>query len=110
MGTLAAPSRNSPGKGPIRPTACAGTPGCPEENMNHDIRDLRLAPKGRLKIEWAARFMPVLESIKKSFTRDKPLRGIRVSARPHVTTETANLVETLKLGGGGEAVWASQTV
>ncbi|OGD37040.1 MAG: adenosylhomocysteinase [Candidatus Aminicenantes bacterium RBG_19FT_COMBO_58_17] len=75
--------------------------------MNHDIRDLRLAPKGRLKIEWAARFMPVLESIKKSFTRDKPLRGIRVSACLHVTTETANLVETLKLGGAEVALCAS---
>jgi adenosylhomocysteinase len=75
--------------------------------MNHDIRDLGLAPKGRLKIEWAARFMPVLESIKKSFTRDKPLRGIRVSACLHVTTETANLVETLKLGGAEVALCAS---
>ena len=75
--------------------------------MNHDIRDLGLAPKGRLKIEWAARFMPVLESIKKSFTRDKPLRGIRVSACLHVTTETANLVETLKLGGADVALCAS---
>jgi adenosylhomocysteinase len=75
--------------------------------MDHDIKDLRLAPKGRLKIEWAARFMPVLESIKKRFAREKPLRGVRVSACLHVTTETANLMETLKLGGAEVALCAS---
>jgi adenosylhomocysteinase len=75
--------------------------------MEHDIKDLRLAPKGRLKIEWAARFMPVLESIKKRFAREKPLRGVRVSACLHVTTETANLMETLKLGGAEVALCAS---
>ena len=75
--------------------------------MDHDIKDLRLAPKGRLKIEWAARFMPVLESIKKRFAKDKPLRGVRVSACLHVTTETANLMETLKSGGAEVALCAS---
>jgi adenosylhomocysteinase len=75
--------------------------------MDHDIKDLRLAPKGRLKIEWASRFMPVLESIKKRFAREKPLRGVRVSACLHVTTETANLMETLKLGGAEVALCAS---
>jgi adenosylhomocysteinase len=75
--------------------------------MDHDIKDLRLASKGRLKIEWAARFMPVLESIKKRFAREKPLRGVRVSACLHVTTETANLMETLKLGGAEVALCAS---
>jgi len=75
--------------------------------MDHDIKDLRLAPKGRLKIEWAARFMPVLESIKKRLAKDKPLRGVRVSACLHVTTETANLMETLKLGGAEVALCAS---
>src|SRR4030065_299434 len=96
----AEPSPNSPGRRPTRLRPCAATPGCAEESMNHDIKDLRLAAKGRLKIEWAARFMPVLESIKKKFAREKPLRGVRVSACLHVTTETANLMETLKLGGG----------
>jgi len=75
--------------------------------MNHDVKDLRLAAKGRLKIEWAARFMPVLESIKKKFAREKPLLGFRVSACLHVTTETANLMETLKLGGAEVALCAS---
>ena len=75
--------------------------------MKHDVKDLRLAAKGRLKIEWAARFMPVLESIKKKFAREKPLLGVRVSACLHVTTETANLMETLKLGGAEVALCAS---
>jgi len=75
--------------------------------MDFDIKDLQLAPKGRLKIEWAARFMPVLESIKKTFAKDKPLRGVRISACLHVTTETANLMETLKLGGAEVALCAS---
>jgi adenosylhomocysteinase len=75
--------------------------------MDHDIKDLQLAPKGRLKIEWATRFMPVLESIKKRFAKDKPLRGVRVSACLHVTTETANLMKTLKLGGAEVALCAS---
>jgi adenosylhomocysteinase len=75
--------------------------------MDHDIKDLRLASKGRLKIEWASRFMPVLESIKKRFAKEKPLRGVRVSACLHVTTETANLMETLKLGGAEVALCAS---
>ena len=75
--------------------------------MDRDIKDLQLAPKGRLKIEWAARFMPVLESIKRRFAKDKPLRGVRISACLHVTTETANLMETLKIGGAEVALCAS---
>jgi adenosylhomocysteinase len=75
--------------------------------MNHDVKDLRLATQGRLKIEWAARFMPVLESIKKQLAKEKPLRGVRLSACLHVTTETANLMETLKVGGAEVALCAS---
>jgi len=75
--------------------------------MKHDVKDLKLASKGRLKIEWAARFMPVLESIKKRYAKEKPLRGIRLSACLHVTTETANLMEALKLGGAEVALCAS---
>ncbi|MBP1768884.1 MAG: adenosylhomocysteinase [Candidatus Aminicenantes bacterium] len=75
--------------------------------MNHDIKDLNLASQGRLKIEWAARFMPVLKSIKKQFAKEKPLRGLRLSACLHVTTETANLMETLKAGGAEVALCAS---
>jgi len=75
--------------------------------MNHDIKDLNLASQGRLKIEWAARFMPVLKSIKKQFAKEKPLRGLRLSACLHVTTETANLMETLKAGGAEVVLCAS---
>jgi adenosylhomocysteinase len=75
--------------------------------MNHDIKDIGLAAQGRLKIEWAARFMPVLESIKRRFAKEKPFRGVRLSACLHVTTETANLMETLKIGGAEVALCAS---
>jgi adenosylhomocysteinase len=75
--------------------------------MDYDVKNLKLASKGRLRVEWASRFMPVLESIKKSFAKEKPLRGIRLSACLHVTTETANLMEALKLGGAKVALCAS---
>jgi len=75
--------------------------------MDHDIKDLGLAATGRLRMEWAARFMPVLESIKKTFAEEKPLRGIRISACLHVTSETANLMEALKLGGADVRLCAS---
>ncbi|MDH5202254.1 MAG: adenosylhomocysteinase [Nitrospirota bacterium] len=67
--------------------------------MKHDIKNIGLAKKGKLRIEWAAQEMPVIKSIAKRFNKEKPLKGIRVSACLHVTTETANLVETLKAGG-----------
>jgi adenosylhomocysteinase len=75
--------------------------------VTHDIKDLKLADKGRLRMEWSGRFMPVLNSIKKSFAKDKPLKGIRVAACLHVTTETGNLVEALKLGGAEVRLTAS---
>ena len=75
--------------------------------MDYDVRDLRMAPQGRLKIEWAGRFMPVLDSIKKRFAREKPLRGLRIAACLHVTSETGNLMEALKLGGAEVRLTAS---
>ncbi len=75
--------------------------------VKHDVRDIKLARKGRLRIEWAAMDMPVLEGIKKRFKKEKPLKGVRLSACLHVTTETANLMETLKLGGADVALCAS---
>ncbi len=71
--------------------------------MDHDIKDPSLAEKGRLRMEWAARSMPVLDSIKKTFAKDKPLSGVKIAACLHVTSETANLMETLKAGGA--SVW-----
>jgi adenosylhomocysteinase len=75
--------------------------------MDYDVKDLALAKKGKLRIEWAGRFMPVLDHIKKEFAKDKPLKGIRLAACLHVTSETANLMETLKLGGATVALTAS---
>ncbi len=75
--------------------------------MDHDIKDPGLAEKGRLRMEWAARSMPVLERIKKSFAKDKPLAGVRIAACLHVTSETANLMEALKLGGAEVRLCAS---
>jgi adenosylhomocysteinase len=75
--------------------------------MNCDIKDTKLAPKGKLRIEWAEQFMPVLKSIRQRFQKEKPLDGIRVSACLHVTTETGVLMQTLKAGGADVVVCAS---
>ncbi len=75
--------------------------------MDYDIKDLTTAPKGRLRMEWAARSMPVLDKIKETFAKEKPLRGVRISACLHVTSETANLMEALKLGGADVRLCAS---
>src|SRR3990167_10635869 len=72
-----------------------------------DIKDIRLAPKGKLRIEWARRSMPVLVKIANRFAKEKPLKGIRVSACLHVTAETANLMITLKAGGADVVLCAS---
>ena len=65
----------------------------------HDVTDLGLAAEGVRRIEWAEREMPVLRLIRERFERDRPLDGLRVGACLHVTTETANLMRTLKAGG-----------
>jgi adenosylhomocysteinase len=75
--------------------------------MEFDVKDLKLADKGRLRMEWSARFMPVLRSIKAQFAKGKPLKGIRIAACLHVTTETGNLIETLKAGGADVRLTAS---
>src|SRR2546423_13057084 len=67
----------------------------------HDVKDLKLAEKGRGRIEWASRSMPVLASIAERFRKQKPLKGIRVSACLHVTSETAFLMTTLQAAGPG---------
>ncbi len=75
--------------------------------MNYDIKDINLAAKGKLRIEWAEMQMPVLRLIKARFEKEKPLKGIRLSACLHVTTETANLMRTLQAGGADLALCAS---
>ncbi len=73
----------------------------------HDVKDLSLAPEGVRKILWADRQMPVLAAIRERFEREQPLAGYRVSACLHVTTETANLMRTLKAGGADIVLCAS---
>ena len=75
--------------------------------MNSDIKDAKLAPGGKLRIEWADRQMPVLTLIRERFAKEKPLKGIRIGACLHVTSETANLMRTLKEGGAEVALCAS---
>jgi len=75
--------------------------------MNYDIADESLAGKGVKRIEWASAFMPVLKSIKEKYEKEKPLKGISIAACLHVTTETANLMRTLKAGGAEVALCAS---
>jgi adenosylhomocysteinase len=72
-----------------------------------DIKDPSLASAGELRIQWAAREMPVLRLIGERFTKEKPLKGVRISACLHITTETANLALALKAGGAELALCAS---
>src|SRR5206468_3094993 len=72
-----------------------------------DIKKSSLAPQGNRRILWADRMMPVLSDIRKRFEKEKPLKGLRISACLHVTTETANLMRTLKAGGGNVVLCAS---
>src|SRR3990172_5004333 len=75
--------------------------------MKHDVKNLKLAPEGKRRIEWADADMPVLKLIKERFEKEKPLDGIRLSACLHVTAETANLARTLKAGGAKVVLCAS---
>ena len=75
--------------------------------MNYDIKTTELASNGKQRIDWANRFMPVLDSIRERFQNERPLEGLRVAACLHVTTETANLMKTLKAGGAEAVVCAS---
>ncbi len=75
--------------------------------MDYDIKDLGLADKGRLRIEWAARSMPVLKQIRQRFEKERPLEGVTLAACLHVTTETASLAATLKAGGARVFLCAS---
>jgi len=72
-----------------------------------DIADVKLAPEGRKRILWSDRDMPVLALIRERFERQKPLRGLRLGCCMHVTSETANLMRTLKAGGAQPALCAS---
>jgi adenosylhomocysteinase len=73
----------------------------------YDVKDLKLAEGGRRRIEWAKREMPVLSLIRERFAQERPLKGVRIAACLHVTTETANLMDTLHMGGAEVALTAS---
>src|SRR5579864_3990660 len=75
--------------------------------IHGDVRDISLAPRGKDRIEWAAKDMPVLRLIRERFEQDKPLNGVRMSGCLHITTETANLAVTLKAGGAELRLCAS---
>lgn len=75
--------------------------------VEHDVKSLEFATGGRYRIEWAEQEMPVLRAIRERFEREKPLRGMRISACLHVTTETANLMHTLQAGGADLVLCAS---
>jgi len=74
---------------------------------DYDVKDLDLAPAGRLRIDWAEREMPVLRLIRERFAKEKPLTGVRLSACLHITTETASLARTLQAGGAQVVLTAS---
>jgi adenosylhomocysteinase len=74
---------------------------------NYDVKDMSLAHEGKLRIDWAAKEMPVLRLIRERFAREKPLAEVRISACLHITTETANLALTMKEGGAKVVLCAS---
>ncbi|MCX6018835.1 MAG: adenosylhomocysteinase [Chloroflexi bacterium] len=75
--------------------------------MNHDVKDLSLATQGRYKIEWAEQEMPVLKQIRTRFEKERPFKGLKISACLHVTSETASLMRTLQAGGADIVLCAS---
>ncbi len=78
--------------------------------MNYDIKDITLAEKGKLRIEWADQNMPVLQLIRERFEAEQPLKDVRISACLHVTSETANLMCTLQAGGADVVLCASSSL
>jgi adenosylhomocysteinase len=77
------------------------------ELPKHDVTDLSLAAQGKARIEWAERSMPVLRQIRERFEKERPFEGVTLAACMHVTTETANLMRTLRAGGAELALCAS---
>ena len=75
--------------------------------ISYDVKDMQLAEGGRRRMDWAAREMPVLRQIGERFAKERPLAGVRVSACLHVTTETANLMRVLQVGGADIVLTAS---
>jgi adenosylhomocysteinase len=75
--------------------------------IEHDVKDISLAPQGKKRIDWAEREMPVLRLIRERFANEQPLKGVRLIACAHITTETANLARALQAGGADALLIAS---
>src|SRR5467141_4567059 len=76
-------------------------------SLEYDVKDIGLAAKGKQRIEWAEREMPVLRLIRERFAEEKPLKGVKLVACAHITTETANLARALQAGGAESFLIAS---
>src|SRR5947208_10560614 len=76
-------------------------------SLEFDVKDIGLAQQGKQRIEWAEREMPVLRLIRERFSEEKPLKGVRLVACAHITTETANLARALQAGGAEAVLIAS---
>src|SRR6266403_5855098 len=76
-------------------------------SLEYDVKDIGLAGRGKQRIEWAEREMPVLRLIRERFAEEKPLKGVKLVACAHITTETANLARALQAGGGESVLIAS---
>ena len=98
---------SSPTTTSTQPTSGDADPGQTASLPPHDVADLGLVDEGVRRIEWAEREMPVLRLIRERFERERPLAGLRLAACLHVTTETANLMRTLKAGGAEVTLTAS---
>src|SRR2546426_12646613 len=79
----------------------------PGGRVRSEVKDLGRAPSGQMRIEWADRNMPVLRHIRERFAKERPLKGVKIGACLHVTSETANLARALKAGGAEVALCAS---
>src|SRR5438105_697075 len=77
------------------------------KELTYDIADIKLADKGRFRMQWAAKEMPVLDLLEERFKQEQPFKGIRIAAAMHVTSETANLMRILIAGGAEAALCAS---
>lgn len=77
------------------------------QKINYDVKNLKLAEQGKLKIEWAGKQMPVLRTIQERFIKEKPFKGLTIAACLHITSETANLLIALKAGGAKVVATAS---
>src|SRR5438445_11682527 len=78
--------------------------------FEHDIKDISLAPQGKKRTDWAEREMPVLRLIRERFASEQPLKGTRLIACAHITTETANLARALQAGGADSLLIATNPI